>query len=56
MAAELENYVYLRDKLGHLMEDKTDHDYSHAIDALRYAYSDIYTQGLILMDKSIFSL
>lgn len=56
VAAELENYVYLRDKLGHLMEDKTDHDYSHAIDALRYAYSDIYAQGLILMDKSIFSL
>lgn len=57
VAAELENYVYLRDKkTNQLIEDKTDHDYSHSIDALRYAYSDIYTQGLILMDKSIFSL
>ena len=44
VAAELENYVYLRDRAtGQLCEDKTDHTYSHSLDALRYAYSDLYT-------------
>ena len=44
VAAELENYVYLRDKAtGQLCEDKTDHNFSHSLDALRYAYSDLYT-------------
>ena len=44
VAAELENYVYLRDKAtGQLCEDKTDHAFSHSLDALRYAYSDLYT-------------
>lgn len=43
VAAELENYVYVRDKkTNQLMEDKTDHDYSHSMDAIRYAYSDLY--------------
>lgn len=33
VAAELENYVYLRDKAtGELCEDKTDHTYSHSLD------------------------
>ena len=33
VAAELENYVYLRDKAtGQLCEDKTDHDFSHSLD------------------------
>lgn len=44
VAAEIENYVYLRDKTtNQLCEDKTDHDYSHSMDAIRYAYSDLYT-------------
>ena len=43
VACELENYVYLRDKAtNQLVEDKTDHNYSHSLDALRYAYSDLY--------------
>jgi phage terminase large subunit len=46
VAAELENYTYLRDKAtGQLCEDKTNHDFSHSLDALRYAYSDLYSGG-----------
>lgn len=55
VAAELENYVYLRDKAtGQLCEDKTDHDFSHSLDALRYAYSDLYTSKKFRIIKTIF--
>lgn len=41
---ELENFSYIKSKLtGEYTEDTT-HEYSHAIDSCRYAYSDIYTQ------------
>ena len=41
VAAELENYVYLKDKkTGQYIEDSYDHDFSHTMDALRYSYSD----------------
>lgn len=40
----LENFSYIKSKqTGEWTEDTT-HEWSHAIDALRYAYSDIYTQ------------
>lgn len=40
---ELENFSYIKSKqTGEFTEDTT-HEYSHAIDACRYAYSDIYT-------------
>ena len=40
---ELENFSYIKSKLtGEYTEDTT-HEWSHAIDACRYAYSDIYT-------------
>ena len=40
---ELENFSYIRSKqTGEWTEDTT-HEWSHAIDACRYAYSDIYT-------------
>ncbi len=40
---ELENFSYIKSKqTGEWTEDTT-HEYSHAIDACRYAYSDIYT-------------
>lgn len=40
---ELENFSYIRSKqTGEWTEDTT-HEFSHAIDACRYAYSDIYT-------------
>ena len=41
---ELENFSYIKSKVtGEFTEDTT-HEWSHAIDACRYAYSDIYTQ------------
>lgn len=48
VATELENYVYLKDKkTGQYQEDSYDHDFSHSLDALRYAYSDLYTAGSV---------
>lgn len=54
---ELENFSYIKSKqTGEWTEDTT-HEYSHAIDACRYAYSDIYTQTkLKTFDKSAFGL
>ena len=37
-----QNLIYLRDKSNKLT-DKMDHTWTHAIDSLRYPYSDIYT-------------
>lgn len=56
---EFENFSYDKDKqTGEYLESvKQSHDYSHAIDGLRYAYSDIYTGSrLKTMDKSILGL
>ena len=56
---EFENFSYDKDKqTGEYLESvKQSHDYSHAIDGLRYAYSDIYTGSrLRTMDKSILGL
>ena len=54
---ELENFSYIKSKVtGEFTEDTT-HEWSHAIDACRYAYSDIYTQTkLKTFDKSLLSL
>lgn len=54
---ELENFSYIQSKqTGEWTEDTT-HEFSHAIDACRYAYSDIYTQTTIqVFDKSILGL
>ena len=41
---ELENFSYIKSKQTGEWTEDTDHTYSHAIDALRYAYADIYTQ------------
>lgn len=44
LITELENFSYIRSKqTGEWTEDTT-HEWSHAIDALRYGYADIYTQ------------
>ena len=54
---ELENFVYLKSKQTGEYTEETDHTYSHAIDACRYAYSDIYTQTrLKTMSKSVLNL
>ena len=52
VAAELENYVYLKDKkTGQYIEDSYDHDFSHAMDALRYSYSDLYSAARLTSAK-----
>lgn len=54
---ELENFSYIKSKqTGEWTEDTT-HEWSHAIDACRYAYSDIYTQTkLKTLSKTALSL
>ena len=44
---ELENFCYIKSKVTGEYTEETDHTYSHAIDACRYAYSDIYTNTKI---------
>ena len=54
---ELENFSYIKSKqTGEYTEDTT-HEWSHAIDACRYAYSDLYTRKkLKTLDKSALGL
>lgn len=54
---ELENFSYIKSKqTGEWTEDTT-HEWSHAIDACRYGYSDIYTnKQLKTISKSAFGL
>lgn len=54
---ELENFSYVKSKqTGEWTEDTT-HEWSHAIDACRYAYSDVYTnKQLKTMNKSALGL
>lgn len=40
---ELENFSYVKSKQTGEYTENTTHEFSHAIDACRYAYSDIYT-------------
>lgn len=54
---ELENFSYIKSKLTGEYTEETTHEWSHAIDACRYAYSDIYTnKKLKTFDKSAFGL
>jgi phage terminase large subunit len=54
---ELENFSYIKSKTTGEWTEDTTHEFSHAIDACRYAYSDIYTQTKIkTFDKSAFGL
>lgn len=54
---ELENFSYIKSKVtGEYTEDTT-HEWSHAIDACRYAYSDIYTNKQVkTMSKAALGL
>ena len=54
---ELENFSYIKSKqTGEWTEDTT-HEWSHAIDACRYGYSDIYTnKKLKTLDKKVLGL
>lgn len=54
---ELENYVYLKDKKTGEYIEKTEHAYSHTLDALRYAYGDIYySRTMSTMNKKSLGL
>lgn len=54
---ELENFSYIRSKVTGEWTEDTTHEWSHAIDACRYAYSDIYTNTkLKTINKSILGL
>jgi phage terminase large subunit len=54
---ELSNFCYIKSKQTGEWTEDTDHTFSHAIDGLRYAYADIYTQTkLKTISKSAFSL
>lgn len=54
---ELENFSYIRSKLTGEWTEDTTHEWSHAIDALRYAYSDIYQSNRMqVIDKSVLGL
>lgn len=57
LITELENFSYKKDKMGDYQDDCYTHEYSHAIDGLRYAYSDIYTKSkLKTLDKNVLGL
>lgn len=51
MIKELENFVYLKDKVTGQLTNNTDHKFSHLIDALRYAYSNIYKNDRLRSQK-----
>lgn len=55
---ELSNFSYLKDKkTERYVEDKYTHEWSHAIDGLRYAYSDIYMgKTLKTFDKKLLGI
>lgn len=54
---ELENFSYIKSKITGEWTDDTTHEFSHAIDACRYAYSDIYTNTkLKTFNKAALSL
>ena len=54
---ELENFSYIKSKVTGEYTEETTHEFSHAIDACRYAYSDIYTnKKMKTLDKSILGL
>ena len=47
LITELSNFSYIKDKKTGKYTEKTTHEYSHCIDGLGYAYSDIYTKGRV---------
>lgn len=54
---EVSNFSYIKSKQTGEWTEETTHEYSHAIDACRYAYSDIYTnKKLKTISKAAFSI
>ena len=56
MIMSFENFSYKKDKQGNWTEE-LEHTYSHAIDGLRYGYSDIYTvRKMKTLEKGVLGL
>lgn len=54
---ELSNFSYIKDPKTSKYTDKMTHEFSHSIDALGYAYSDIYAKGkLRTIQKGVLGL
>lgn len=54
---ELSNFSYVKDKKTNKYTDDTTHEYSHSIDALGYAYSDVYKhKKLRTLEKGVLGL
>lgn len=54
---ELENFSYKKNKSTNELTEDTTHEFSHLIDALGYAYSDIYQNNKLgTMSKSVLGL
>jgi phage terminase large subunit len=54
---ELSNFSYIKSKQTGEWTDSTTHEFSHAIDACRYGYSDIYTNTKMrTLHKSVLGL
>jgi hypothetical protein len=53
----MKNFSYIKDKKTSKYTENTTHEYSHAIDALGYAYSDIYVNNRLgSFDKKLLGL
>ena len=51
---EFSNFSYIKDKHTEKLTEEMTHEYSHAIDGLGYAYSNIYTNNkLKAFDKGL---
>lgn len=54
---ELSNFSYVKNRNGQFEDAKYTHEYSHSIDAIGYAYSDLYTHTkLRTLDKSVLGI
>lgn len=54
---ELENFSFKKSKTTGEWTEETTHEWSHAIDGLKYAYSDIYTnKKMKTLNKAVLSL
>ena len=54
---EFENFAYKRDKDGKMKDGEYTHEFSHTIDSLGYAFSNIYTKSRMrTMEKSVLGL
>lgn len=54
---EISNFSYIKSKVTGLYTEDTTHEFSHSIDACRYAYSDIYSNKRIkILNKDLLNL